>query len=437
VSETQRASLTLDPIAKPVSGRIRPPGSKSIGNRALVCAALADGTSTLSGLLDSEDSRVMVDALKALGIPIEVDWPAAQAIVHGQAGRIPATQADLYIANSGTTVRFLAAMVSGGSGTYRLDGTPRMRERPIGDLLEALATWGVKAESEAGTGCPPVRIETEGIQGGRVQVAGNISSQYLSGLLMAAPLARTPAEIAVRGRLVSVPYVEMTLRVMKSFGCSVDVISTQDGVPAAFQIPIRTYAACDYAIEPDASAASYFWAAAAITGGEVTVEGLGRDSLQGDVDFVDALAAMGCDVRTDGTSLTVTGRPLRGITIDMNAISDTVMTLAAVALFAAGPTSIVNVGHIRHKETDRLAALATELRKLGATVDEYQDGLTITPGKLHAASIATYDDHRMAMSLGLVGLQVQGVEILDPGCTRKTYPRFFQDLSTLAETGWH
>jgi 3-phosphoshikimate 1-carboxyvinyltransferase len=258
-------------------------------------------------------------------------------------------------------------------------------------------------------------------------VAGDISSQFLSGLLMAAPCAAGPVELAVSGDLVSKPYIEMTLAVMRSFGAQVDARDL-----ARFAIPAgRGYRGRSYAVEPDASAASYFFAAAAITGGRVTVEGLSRESLQGDVAFCDCLARMGCRVEYAPDAITVAGGPLAGIDVDMNAISDTVQTLGAVALVARGPTTVTGVAHIRHKETDRIAALATELRKLGAAVEERPDGLRITPGKLHPASIDTYDDHRMAMSMALVGLATPGVVIREPGCTAKTYPNYFDDLARL------
>jgi 3-phosphoshikimate 1-carboxyvinyltransferase len=413
----------------PIRATVRPPGSKSITNRALVCAALARGESVLRGALESEDTQVMVDALRQLGIQVDADWPRETLRVPGCDGRLPATQADLYVANSGTTVRFLAATVALGRGVYRLDGTPRMRERPIGDLLEALSQLQVDATSETGTGCPPVVIRAAGLAGGKATVRGDVSSQFLSGLLLAAPYARQAVELLVEGELVSQPYIRMTLAVMESFGVRV---AQQD--LRRFEIPTRSYEARDYAIEPDASAASYFFAAAAITGGEVTVEGLSRDSLQGDVSFVDCLARMGCQVRHAADRITVIGGPLTGIDVEMNAISDTVQTLGAVALFAAGPTTIRGVAHIRHKETDRIAALATELRKLGAEVQEFSDGLRIEPRPLRPAEIATYHDHRMAMSLALVGLRTPGVVILDPGCTSKTYPRFFEDLKRVSST---
>jgi 3-phosphoshikimate 1-carboxyvinyltransferase len=414
--------------AGPFAATIRPPGSKSITNRALVCAALATGESTLTGCLDSEDTRVMVAALDKLGIRITVDATRQTLQVHGCGGRIPAASGDMYVANSGTTVRFLTALLTLGQGQYRLDGTARMRERPIEDLLAALDQLGAKATSESGNGCPPVILQSKGLSGGRATIRGNISSQFLSGLLMAAPYAERPVEIVVDGELVSQPYVHMTLGVMRSFGVAVDA-----GDLTRFVIPNdKPYSGREYAIEPDASAASYFWAAAAIAGGKVTVAGLTRASLQGDVEFVDVLARMGCKVSDSPQGITVeAGGALRGIDVDMNAISDTVQTLGAVAVFATGPTTITGVAHIRHKETDRITALATELRKFGATVDERPDGLRIEPAPLHAATIDTYDDHRMAMSMALVGLRVPGVVIRDPGCTAKTYPEFFRDLGRL------
>jgi 3-phosphoshikimate 1-carboxyvinyltransferase len=411
-------------VSGPARGTIRPPGSKSITNRALVCAALADGQSTLRGVLDSEDTRVMIDSLGRLGLAVEHDQDRSTVQIVGCGGRLAAEQAELYIANSGTTVRFLTAMAALGSGQTRLDGTTRMRERPIGDLLDALGQLGAEVECELGTGCPPVVVHGKRLAGGTARVAGTISSQYLSGLLMAAPCARSPVELLVEGELVSKPYVEMTLAVMRSFGVEIDVQNLQ-----RFSIPApEAYVGTDYSVEPDASAASYFFAAAAITGGQVTVEGLSRTSLQGDVAFCKCLESMGCEVRWEEDQITVAGGPLRGIQVDMNAISDTVQTLAAVAVFAEGPTRVTGVGHIRHKETDRIGALATELRKLGAVVEEVDDGLTITPATLKPAEIDTYDDHRMAMSLALVGLRQPGVVIRDPGCTAKTYPEFFEDL---------
>ncbi len=423
-------SIEIRPTG-PLRASIRPPGSKSITNRALVCAALADGESVLSGALDSEDTQVMVAALRQLGIHVEHDPAAAIIRVTGCGGRIPTAQANLFAANSGTTIRFLTAMLTLGHGEYHLDGTARMRERPIGDLLETLRQLGANVATETGSGCPPVTIHANGLSGGQATVGGDISSQFLSGLLLAAPYARSNVDLTVRGVLVSQPYIEMTREVMESFGVRVETIHS-----GRFTIAAPThYQARAYAIEPDASAASYFFAAAAITQGEVTVEGLSRDSLQGDVIFCDCLKRMGCSIRYGDNNITVAGGPLSGINVDMNGISDTVQTLAAAALFAQGTTTIRGVAHIRHKETDRIHALAVELRKFGAEVEEREDGLVITPQPLHGAEINTYDDHRMAMSMALVGLVVPGVVICDPDCTAKTYPRFFRDLESVAQRG--
>lgn len=417
----------------PVEGEATPPGSKSITNRAVACAALAEGTSRLTGLLDSEDTRLMADAVARLGFAPEFDWAACSATIVGRGGKIPAESADLFVGNSGTTVRFLAAMLAAGRGKYRLDGTKRMRERPIQDLLDAVNALGGHAVSLAGTGCPPLEIDASGLRGGQVRIRGDVSSQFLSGLLLAAPAAQSPLEVIVDGELVSKPYVDMTLEVMRRFGARFEVVRDPDGGVRSVTVENRPYHAENYPIEPDASAASYFFAAAAVTGGRVAVPGLSRSSLQGDVKFVELLERMGCGVTWEADRIVVRGGRLRGVDCDMNAVSDTVMTLGVVALFAEGKTTIRGVPHIRHKETDRIAALACELRKVGASVVEFADGLEITPpaGPLHGAEIDTYLDHRMAMSLALVGLVVPGIVIRDPGCTAKTYPRFFEDLETL------
>ena len=421
--------ITIKPSG-PVQGSVRPPGSKSITNRAFVCAALASGTSHLRGALDSEDTRVMADSLGQLGFRITTDHSSDRFEVVGCAGRLPSSSSDLFVANSGTTVRFLTALVTLGHGDYHLDGVPRMRERPIGDLLHALNQLGTSTSSEQETGCPPVFVRANGLTGGTATVRGDISSQFLSALLMVGPCAQSDVVIRVEGPLVSKPYVEMTLAVMQRFG--VEVIH-DDLLEFRFGEGLR-YQACSYDIEPDASAASYFWAAAAITQGSVLVKGLSFKAIQGDVQFCECLAQMGCHVEQRPDGIQVTGCPLRGVDVDLNEISDTVLTLAAVALFASSPTTIRGVGHIRHKETDRISDLARELRKLGAGVDEFPDGLRITPGPLQVATVETYDDHRMAMSLAMVGLGRPGVTIANPGCTAKTYPRFFEDLDRLTHS---
>jgi 3-phosphoshikimate 1-carboxyvinyltransferase len=415
----------MQPVADPIRAQVRPPGSKSITNRALVCAALAQGQSTLRGALDSEDTQVMIDGLRVLGIDVSVEDAGETLVVTGCDGKPPAERAELFVANSGTTIRFLTALTTLASGEFRLDGVARMRERPIGDLAEALGQLGAVVRCESAGGCPPVFVRSKGLPGGEATIRGDISSQFLSGLMMAAPCARQMVTLRVAGTLVSVPYVAMTVAVMRSFGVTVHsaadfeqmTIPNDDG-----------YQGCDYQIEPDASAASYFWAAAAVTGGAITVEGLSRDSLQGDVAFVECLERMGCQLTYKEDSITVVGKPMHGIDVDMNGISDTVQTLAVVALFAEGTTRMRNVAHIRHKETDRIAAVANECRKLGAEVVEHDDGLEITPGQHIPTAIDTYEDHRMAMSFAVAGLKRPGVVIRNPGCVAKTYPQFFDDL---------
>jgi len=426
------AELEIEPLAKPVNATVSVPGSKSITNRALVLAALTpmDVPMVLEGALESEDTELMVKALQQLGYAVEADWPNERITFASQErARIPAKRADLFVGNSGTSMRFLTAMLATGEGRWRLDGIPRMRERPIRDLLDALNQFdGVTATSETGNGCPPVIIESTGLKGGRVRIRADVSSQFLSALLMAAPFADKTVELEVEGEIVSEPYIDMTLAMMKDWGYPVEKVGNTYKVSPANTDP---HYPSIYGIEPDASAASYFYAAAAITGGRVTVIRMRPDMLQGDVKFVDALEQMGCRIEHSEEGITVHGGPLHGIDIDMNSISDTVMTLAAVACFAKGSTTIRNVGHIRHKETDRITAVANELRKLGATVDEFPDGMTIIPGPMHGAKVETYNDHRMAMSLALVGLRVPGVVILNPGCVVKTYPGFWQDFAAL------
>ncbi len=427
--------LAVEPLRRPPEATVRVPGSKSITNRALVLAALYSkgNPCELYGCLRSEDTEVMMAALQALDFTVEPHWDeeVPRVTVSGEADEcdILASSADLFVGNSGTTMRFLTALVSVGHGSYRLDGVPRMRQRPIGDLLAALRQLGVRARSEAGNDCPPVVVEADALPGGRARFRSDVSSQFLSGLLMVAPRACRDVTLDLDGPLVSGPYVAMTEAMLRQWGLVVERRPGPSFFIPAPQDPAE--ARTHYTVEPDASAAGYFWAAAAVTGGEVCVAGLTARSLQGDVRFVDLLEEMGCRVVRGETSLTVRGGPLRGIDADMNDISDTVMTLAVVACFAEGPTTIRNVAHIRHKETDRLAALAAELRRLGAEVDEFADGLTITPRPLHGALVETYQDHRMAMSLALVGLRIAGVVVKDPGCVSKTYPGFFADLEKL------
>ena len=420
-------SIRLTPCG-PLAATIRPPGSKSITNRALICAALADGKSVLRGALNSEDTRVMIDSLQKVGVSVESDDNAETLYVEGGRGKI-AEPADLYVANSGTTIRFLTAMLAGAGGPFRLDGIARMRERPIADLIDALRQLGADIAYDHQEGFPPVVVRPSQFVGGEAKVRGDISSQFLTGLLLAAPNGEKAVTLVVDGELVSKPYIEMTLGVMESFGVQVSHDNCERFVISSEAM----YQPTDYSIEPDASAASYFWGAAAVCGGRVTVTGLHRQSLQGDVAFCECLQQMGCTVDYHADSITVTGDRLRGIEVNMNAISDTVQTLAVVALYADGPTRIHDVAHIRHKETDRIGDLARELRKLGALVDEFDDGLKITPQTVRSATLDTYNDHRMAMSFSLAALRTEGVEINDPDCTRKTYPKFFDDLRSITK----
>ncbi len=433
MSDSNEAVSEIEvPVAPgPVSNSIRPPGSKSITNRALLIAALAEGQSVLSGALASDDTRVMINSLGRLGIEVTEDLGRQSVTVQGGGGSFPNTRAELFIENSGTTIRFLTAALGMAGGQYRLDGIERMRERPIGPLVETLLSAGADIVAESPNQCPPVQIDSKRLAGGRLKIRGDLSSQYLSGLLMAAPLAVEGVTIEIEGPLISKPYVKMTMEVMRSFGvdCRSDPSLGRFDVPAG-----QTYVGVDYEIEPDASAASYFWAVAAICGGRATVMGLNENSLQGDIGFVNCLGQMGCDVEFSKNQISVTGPAKRGIDIDMSDVSDTVQTLAAVALFVDGTTTVRNVAHNRIKETDRIGNLAIELRKLGAIVEDFEDGLSITPGLLRPAKIETYNDHRMAMSLALVGLKQPGVVITNPGCVSKTYPRFFGDLQNFCLT---
>ena len=433
---TYPAELPITPLANVPAATVTVPGSKSITNRALALMALGGYQfCALRGALLSEDTAVMIEALRQLGCKINLppDQPDKIVFIHPERLGTVVNPPDLFVGNSGTTIRFLTAMLGTLSGQFRLDGVPRMRERPIEELLDGMRQLGVDAQSETGSGCPPVVVNANGQMGGTARIRGDRSSQFLSGLLMAGPFTSTETIIEIDGPLVSESYVAMTLEMIHDFNYDVDV-----GPGHRFRFPPkqgRRFSANSYIVEPDASAASYFWALPAITGGRVKVAGLTRGSLQGDVKFVDVLAQMGCHVEESADGIAVTGGPLRGVDVDMNDISDTVMTLAAVACFAEGPTTIRNVAHIRHKETDRIAAVATELRKLGAEVDEFPDGLGITPptnGRaLTGCAVDTYNDHRMAMSLALVGLKVPGVVIRNPGCVAKTYPGFWQDLEKL------
>ena len=433
-------ALPITPIPHPLHAAVRVPGSKSLTNRALALAALADGVTTLTNALESDDSRYFVDSLQRLGFELYAKRsnPSApprtslesQITVHGRAGLIPANRAELFVGNAGTAARFLTALVTLGQGEYVIDGNARMRERPIRDLLDALGQLDVNAESASG--CPPVKVRATGLPGGHTRVKGEVSSQFISGLLMVAPYARSPLEIEVAGELNSKPYIDLTLAIMEDFGVAVERAGY-----ACFRVTPQCYRAqTEYAIESDASAASYFFAAPALCGGAVRVQNISRKSKQGDIAFLDVLAEMGCVVKEGDDWIEVTGPqgPLQGIDVDLRDLPDTAQTLAALAPFAATPTTIRGIASARVKETDRVAAMCVELRRLGVTVEEYPDGLKIYPCEsIRPAVIQTYDDHRMAMAFALVGLRAEGVAIENPGCVSKTFPNYFEVLETLRQ----
>jgi 3-phosphoshikimate 1-carboxyvinyltransferase len=460
--------MKIIPIDHPLHASVRVPGSKSLTNRALLIAALADGTTRLTGALFSDDSLYFADALKRLGFDVHFDPDRAEMTVTGFGGRIPAKKADLFIGNAGTAARFLSAFLTLGAGEYILDGDERMRERPIGDLVEALEQLGAKVEpvnrkssiENRQSICPPIKVIASGLPGGSASIAGDISSQFLSALLMVAPYAQKPVELTLSTELNSKPYVDMTLAVMQDFGVEVQRNGYQ-----SFSVPLTHYAIRNtpYSIESDASAASYFFAAPAILGGAVRVENISRRSKQGDVAFLDVLQQMGCLVTDGGDYIEVSGpvrrgsgdprltdnpatvgrgstltgtRPdpaqLRGVDVDMRNIPDTAQTLAAIAPFASTPTRIRGIASARVKETDRVAAMCTELMRLGVDVEEHPDGLTIQPCEnIRPATVQTYNDHRMAMAFALVGLRAPGVTIENPGCVSKTFPDYFKVLDLL------
>ncbi|HZP84677.1 MAG TPA: 3-phosphoshikimate 1-carboxyvinyltransferase [Chthonomonadaceae bacterium] len=423
-------TLAIQPLERLPDGIFPVPGSKSLTNRALILAALAEGASTLRGALASDDTQVMLESLRRLGFPVEADEETGTFTVEGQGGRIPAREAELFLGNSGTSMRFLTALTALGTGCYRLDGVARMRQRPQGDLLRALQSLGVQAESEAGNDCPPLMVRARnGLRGGTVRLRAEASSQFLTALLMVAPYAKSDVTIEIEGTLRPF-YIDITRRMMAQWGVTVETETNARFHVAAGQ---RYKAQQEYIIEPDASSASYFFAAAALTGGRVTVPGLGPDALQGDVRFAtEVLAEMGCAVTHDATGLTVSGPPngrLHGIDRDMSAISDTSLTLAALAPFADSPTHVRNIAHTRLQECDRIAAVCAELTRLGVRVEERPDGFTVYPATAFTpAVIETYHDHRVAMSFALIGLKVPGVVIRDPACAAKTFPDYWQRL---------
>lgn len=421
--------LPMEPFTGPVRASVNVPGSKSLTNRALMCAALASGTSRIEGILLADDTEAMLSCISNLGAHVQLDRTNCAVEIRGFGGRPLDGPIDLDARLSGTTSRFVAASLVLGSGPYRLTGALPLQLRPLGPTLDALIELGSELSFEGDDGCLPVIVRTPTLNADSemptISVSGDVSSQFLSGLLLVGPCLPKGLRIDMTTPLVSRPYVDMTLSVMAAFGALVD-----EG-ESTFVVSPGGYAGTGFNIEPDASAASYFYAAAAICGGSVTVEGLGTDSIQGDVGFVDALEAMGCEIDRSPVSITVTGPARHGIDVDFSDISDTAQTLAAVAVFVDSPTRISGIGFIRQKETDRIAAVVTELRRLGLEASEDPDGFTVVPSSPSSAEIHTYEDHRMAMSFALVGLRASGILIQDPACVAKTFPDYFERLELI------
>jgi 3-phosphoshikimate 1-carboxyvinyltransferase len=413
-------TLVLEPLRRPPDASVSLPGSKSITIRALLAAALADGSSTITNLLSSDDTDAMVGALRSLGFEVIVRGDVAT--VRGAGGEIPAREARVDLARSATSARLLLAAVALGAGRYVVDGHAQLQARPMGPGIEALRGLGVTVEDLGGAGCLPVRVSGGPMVGGGVALAGDVSSQFVSGLLMAGAATAHGVQIELTTALVSEPYVEMTRAVMRAFGVTVEGLSVEPSC----------YRASTFAVEPDASAASYFFGLAAVSGGRIRIEGLGRRSWQGDLGFVDVLERMGASVeRTDqATEVHGTGQ-LHGVEVDMSQMSDTAPTLAVVASFADSPTRVTGVGFIRRKETDRIGHVVKELRRCGIQAEEEPDGFVVHPGRPQPCVVETYDDHRMAMSFALLGLMAEGITIADPACVAKTFPGYWSTLDSL------
>jgi 3-phosphoshikimate 1-carboxyvinyltransferase len=420
--------IEIKPLLGALAAKVQVPGSKSITNRALLMTALARGRSVIESALVSDDTRYMITALQHLGYTVSLDEQNSQIVMEGHGGTIPARSADLFVGGSGTAMRFLAGFLTLGSGRYRLDGNARMRQRPIGDLIDALRRLGLVTQCEADNGCPPVVIQAgDGFEGGETVVDARLSSQFVSALLIPSPLWKKGLRLRFTG-FAGIPFINMTIKLMERAG--IQGISIDDNfisVPGG-----QTYQPGCFVVEADASSASYFAAAALMCGGRVELKNLSRDSVQGDIKFLSVLKRMGASVNWRRRSVVVEGAgQFSGLDIDMHAMPDMVPTLAVLAPFAKSPTRIRNVQFIRHHESDRIRALAVELGRLGIDVVEHEDGLEIKPGEPAPASIETYDDHRIAMSFAVMGLRVAGIKIKDPGCVSKTYPHFFVDLAAL------
>ena len=423
--------LRIDPLTRPPDADVVVPGSKSITNRALITAAMASGISRLDGVLFAEDTWAMIDCIRGLGADVEIDEVGRTVTVTGTAGRLVGDGVTLDVRQSGTTARFILPLAAMASGGAVVDGDPQMRARPQTDLVEALGTLGARIESLDAQDSMPLRTLESPLRGGVVQVPGDVSSQFVSALLMAGPGIDGGLTIELTGEVVSAPYIAMTIAVMEAFGATVEVT---DG--RLFAVAEGGYVATDYRVEPDASAASYFFAAAAVSGGRVAIDGLGTDSLQGDLRFVQVLESMGAHVTQSATRTEVTGTGvLSGVTVDLRDLSDTAPTLAAIAPLATSPVTVTGIGFIRRKESDRIAAVVTELQRLGVEASDDGDGFTVTPGTVNPTAVYTYDDHRIAMAFTILGLVVPGVQVADPQCVAKTFVDYFDVVDVLRAAG--
>ena len=417
--------LEVTPLERPPDATIRVPGSKSITNRILIIAALAEGHSRILNPLFSDDSFWLMNALVRLGIDVSADGERGEIYVSGQSGEIHASGVDLFVGNAGTVARFLPPVLALGRGPYTVDGVPRMRERPVADLVDAMRQLGAAVEYVGEVAKFPLVIRGGGIPGGEARVSASKSSQFVSGLLMASPYAQAPVTLHPEGRK-EWPYVGITVALMRAFGVEVDQANGR------FTVAPAMYSSREYEVEPDASGASYFMAAAAVTGGRVRIPGLGSSSPQGDLRFAGVLRDMGCRVEITSDFIEVQGPDrLQGVEVDMNAFSDTMITLSAIAPFATTPTTIKNVAHTRLQETDRLRAVATELNRLGIRTQTTPSSIRIIPGQIQSGVVRTYGDHRMAMAFAVTGLVASGIRIGDPGCVTKTFPGYFGALESL------
>lgn len=400
------------------------PGSKSYTHRALITSSLAQGVSFLTNALRSEDTIYTAQGLEKMGI--KITWEKEGVRVEGKGGFLKKGAENIYLGNSGTSMRFLTALAALREGRTCLDGNERMRERPMGELLRALSALKVKAYALKNNGCPPIIVESRGLAGGKVVIKGKESSQFLSALLLVAPYSQNDLIIEVEGELASKPYLDMTREVMSAFG-----VEVMGELPILYVRHGQRYLPQNYLIDGDASNASYFWAAAALTKGRVEVDNLRPDSSQGDLKFLELLRRMGCHIKRKEKGIEVQGAPLKGIEADLNSMPDVVPTLAVLGAFASGETIISHIEHLRYKESDRLKAVATELRKMGVKVEEGKDWLRIVGGQVHGAEIETYQDHRLAMSFAIAGLVIPGVKIKGEECVAKSFPNFWEKLKEL------